>query len=914
SRTFAQLEARDRTEAPARPFDRSGSPREQVRTGLEREAHFSALFKSSNDAILVLKGDKIALINDQRISYCNTRAEELFGRARERIVGMPICRFLPRKQPDGADSREIILEKIDAASSGKPSVFELIHCRWDGTTFEAEVSLSGVEITGAHHIQVLIRDVSERKQVERVLRAERDFSTGVIDSAPVIICGIAPNGKTTFINPAGERITGYRSEELIGRDWWSIFYPGDEFRQVERLFKELDQGEVRDHEMTLTAKNGERRTIEWNTAYRKDVDGRLLEVVGFGNDVSGRKKAERALLQAKEAAESANRELREAVERAGRMTREAEMANAAKDEFLARMSHELRTPMNGVIGMTTLLLDMDLTPEQREFADVVKSSANTLLTVINDILDFAKINSGNLNLEVIDFDLRAMLEDVNDSLGFTAHTKGLEFYLEIAPGVPSHLKGDPGRFRQIITNLVGNAIKFTSEGEVILRALLTGEDEKYCRLRFEVADTGVGIPMDRKEFIFQAFTQADAAMNRRFGGIGLGLCIARQLVKMMGGAIGLKTVEGEGSTFWFSIELEKRPPVEAPPPAVDITGARILIVDDSKSNRRFLTDTANSWGCRCEHVPDARAAMRKLRNAVEEKDPFLALVVNMEISGAISSESLVMSIKGNPALRDLRVVMMSAMGGREDASQLKKIGVSAYLIKPVKQSIYHDCLVRVLGEEAVGPAPGEAAPAPGPSAPGKERAKPRILMADDSRTNRRVISSMLEKLGFHVAVARDGREAISALETTSYDLVLMDCLMPVMDGYEAAREIRDPGSSVLDHHIPIIAFSGSEKKSTLKKCIDAGMNGRVPKRVKMKELAAAVEKYLERPGEAPSRTRAPDPSAPGDADAAKETKTAAPAPLPPKKMAPDLSAPGVADAVKETKTTAPAPLHPPPNF
>jgi len=400
-------------------------------------------------------------------------------------------------------------------------------------------------------------EIAERKRAEDNLRGERDHSAKIIAGSPSLICGIAPDGSITFINPSGECITGYTAQELSGRDWWSTFYPGGEYQQVERLFHALQAGPVRDYEMMLTTKGGEKRMILWNSLTRWDESGKVVEVVGFGSDITDRKKAEKQAASHAEALAEANKELKLAIGRANQMASEAAVANAAKSEFLANVSHEIRTPMNGVIGMTLLLLDTELTEEQREYAQTVRASADALLGVIDDILDFSRIEAGKLRLEHIDFDLRATTDDVIHVLSLNALEKGLELACFIGPEVPSRLRGDPSRLRQILLNLGGNALKFTERGEVVIRAALEEETATQVTVRFTVTDTGIGIPQDKIDLLFQPFSQLDASTTRRYGGTGLGLKISKQLVTLMGGLIGVESKEGEGSAFWFSVTFDK---------------------------------------------------------------------------------------------------------------------------------------------------------------------------------------------------------------------------------------------------------------------------------------------------------------------------------------------------------------------
>ena len=684
---------------------------------------------------------------------------------------------------------------------------------------EEEVAKRTEEIT--RHREHLEDLVAERTTE---LQAERDYSARIISGCPVIICGISADGTTHFVNPAGSRITGYRADEIIGKNWWNIFYPGSEYDQVERLFHSLEAGDVVDYEMELTTKDGEKRTIAWNSLNRFDSSGRLVEVIGFGNDVTEMRKHEEDLREAKA---------------------EAERANAAKSEFLANMSHEIRTPMNGVIGMTALLLDTDLSLEQRKFAETIGKSADALLTLVNGILDFSKIEAGKLELQSVDFDLRVTLEDINDLLAPRAQSKGLEYVSVVHPEVPSLLRGDPGRLRQIAINLVGNAIKFTLEGKVNLRVTVESENETGVVLRFEVADTGIGIPEDRQHGLFNAFTQADASTTSRFGGTGLGLSISKRLVEMMGGSIGVESTEGVGSVFSFTAVFEKGPPQAAPhaAPTQEIGGARILVVDENAASRHHLSSLLDEWNWRHSEVRDAESALGAMRSAVTEGDPFRIAILDMHMAGT-NGEALGERIKDDPLLSETLLVMMTNFGSRGDVERLGRVGFSAYLRKPVKPSLLHECLLAVHGNTRSPSNAGGGRMVTRFTLAEDRRRSVRILLAEDNPTNQEVAVGVLRKLGYNVDLVENGRDAIRALGSTDYDLVLMDCQMPEMDGYEATREIRNPASTTRNHDIPVIAMTAAAARNERAKCIEAGMNDHLAKPVSPDALGRMVERWL----------------------------------------------------------------------
>ncbi|MCD6384669.1 PAS domain S-box protein [Candidatus Sumerlaeota bacterium] len=671
----------------------------------------------------------------------------------------------------------------------------------------------------------------KRKQAECALRESEEMFRSISDSAQDAIIMMDNEGNISYWNRAAEKIFGYTKEEVLGKELHILLAPQnyqEAYRRGFAKFRRTGEGTAvgKTRELKAVRKDGTEFPIELSVSGVK-LKGKWY-AIGILRDITERKKAELAVIEAKRAAEA---------------------AAEAKAKFLANMSHEIRTPMNGIIGMCGLLLDTDLDEEQREYAETIAKSANSLLSIINDILDFSKIEAGKLDIEIIEFDLRTTLEDLNDILAIRAQDKGLEYICMIDPEVPSLLEGDPGRLRQILTNLIGNAIKFTEKGEVKIYVTLEDENEEEATIRFAVTDTGVGIPKDKQEGLFEAFTQADASTKRRYGGTGLGLAISRQLVELMGGKIGVESEEGKGSTFWFILPFRKQPvrgesAEDSGEESIGtLEGVHILVVDDNATNRLVLMRLLESWHCRAEEAPDGETALAMLRTAIDKGDPFQIAILDMQMPG-MDGEELGQAIKQDEAFNDLVLMMMTSLGRRGDVSRVQELGFSAYLTKPVKQSQLYDCLITLVSKRpARRKSTAKSIITRHTLAEAKKR-KVRILIAEDNPTNQLVALRILGKLGYYADAVANGSEVLRALAKIPYDLVLMDVQMPVMDGFEATRRIRDPESDVLNHNIPIIAMTAHALKGDREKCLEAGMDDYVSKPVNPKELAEAIERML----------------------------------------------------------------------
>ncbi|MEG3767118.1 response regulator [Alteromonas sp. 14N.309.X.WAT.G.H12] len=660
---------------------------------------------------------------------------------------------------------------------------------------------------------------STTKQLNDEVALQTQRLSAVIDNIVDGIITINQRGIIESFNPAASKIFGYHESEVIGHNVKILMpepyhsehddYLGHHLRTDEKKLIGLERVVIGQR------KDGSTFPMELGVSELKINNAKHF--VGVTRDVTERQLAKDALNQARLS---------------------AEQANMAKSEFVANMSHEIRTPMNGVIGMTHLLLETPLSKEQQEFTSIIESSAKSLMTIINDILDFSKVEAGMLEIESIEFDMSRLLHEFGSSIAVKAEEKGLELICPATPVLHQWYKADPGRIRQILNNLVSNAIKFTEVGEVAVHYSVQQQTGSRTKVLIEVVDTGIGLAPEQQSRLFERFSQADGSTTRRYGGTGLGLAISKQLVELLGGEIGVKSEIGKGSTFWFTLDLENGQKPNVVQPETDLDGQKILVVDDNLTNRRLLGYLLTNWHVDHTLVPNAEQALERLMLAVEQKQPFTIAIIDMQMPD-MDGAQLGKMIKSTPELAHTHLMMLTSQGQRGDGRKFKEVGYSAYLTKPVDQFILRTSLMQVAGLLS-----DNAPLLTAYSANKKPQLNARALVVEDNIINQVVAQSLLDQFGIRSDVAANGQEALVALENLPYDLVLMDCQMPVMDGFEATRKIRAPDSKVLNSNITIVAMTANAMQGDKDKCLAVGMNDFISKPVESSKLQQILTQWL----------------------------------------------------------------------
>jgi len=780
------------------------------------KAFLERLFEDSPEAIAVVD-------NKSRILRVNNEFTRVFGYRADEAIGKSIDELLA--------PRELRYEAADATdkvAKGERVSFETLRQRKDGKLINVSVLGAPVKVAGEQiAVYAVYRDITERKRAEDEIEYQRNFLKSLIEYSPLGIVTVDKENRIIACNRAFENIFQYRESEILGRDLDELVAGKELIEEARGLTKKaIVYGESAKLVTKRRRKDGTYVDVEVFSVPVKS-GGNVIGQFGIYHDISEEKEMERKL-------EETNKKLKKAIKKANEMAQMAQLASKAKSEFLASMSHEIRTPMNAIIGMADLLSDTNLTEEQRDYTEIIKISADTLLGLINDILDLSKIEAGQLELDVSEFNLRELVETTSVTLAQRAHKKGIELLCRVRPEVPNYIRGDPMRLRQILTNLIGNAIKFTEEGEILVNVSVDSMANNEVILHFSVSDTGIGIPKEKQSEIFESFRQVDSSTTRKYGGTGLGLAISKRLVEKMGGKIWVESELGKGSDFHFTIRstVVEKPEGETIPQG--IKNLRVLVVDDNSTNCLILEEILSSWGFLPSIARDGASALKLIELSKQRGSLYQLILMDKKLPD-IDGYEIAARIKENREYRDVPIILLSSSVEKGDKNRAKEVGISKTLIKPVRRSKLYDVIIRTLvGGKRV-----------------KEfvknhiesslKGKPlRILLAEDNIINQKLFVRLLEKQGWSVEVANNGKEAVDMVFKNGFDLILMDIQMPEMDGFEATKIIREKEKET-GRHIPIVALTAHAFLEDKKMCLEAGMDAYTTKPIKIKALFRIIE-------------------------------------------------------------------------
>ncbi|MBN2420289.1 MAG: response regulator [Deltaproteobacteria bacterium] len=818
----------------------------------EKGELLESIFNAALVAICVTDKNRV-------VRQINPEFTRLFGYTEEEAVGKVIEDLI--RHEEGRDFSELIEKNM---KNGEGFDYETIRRTKDGKKIHVSCRLSPIFINSIPLAGVAFyTDITARKQAEddlnrahnelelkveqrtgqlkesetrfrnlfeqsmaaeKKLKLSEQLNRALVENTNFTLNLIDTDYNLLMANPISATRRNTKLEEMLGKKCYRVFEGRDSVCPHCIASKVINTGKPLRDEKTVDMPGIGLLEMEFQFFPVFGEDGKVTAFIESVRDITHSKRTSEELQKAKE---------------------EAVRANMAKSQFLANMSHEIRTPLNGVLGVLNLLLSTNPDNEQLDLIETGKRSADSLLTVINDVLDFSKIEAGELDLEILNFNLHSSIAEIMELPAMQAHNKGLEIIYEIHEDIPSLLKGDPGRLRQVILNLTGNAIKFTDNGEIFISVSLVNETDKDVMVKFEVKDTGIGIPEDKLDIVFESFRQTDASTTRLYGGTGLGLSISKRLAELMGGEIGVISKPGVGSTFWFTARFDKQFDVieKQPQPPSDIRGKRFLIVDDNYTNLVVLKGYIEAWGCFCDLANSGEIALSMLNAFASANTPFDAVITDMRMPGMNGME-LGRRIKSDPGLKDTTIIMLTSQGIRGDASIISKIGFAAYLTKPIGRSQLFDCIVKVLTDKTGTDHVKKAQIITKYTISEEKRKKIRILLVEDNIVNQKLALRFIEKFGFKADSAANGKEAIKALESFHYDIVLMDIQMPEMDGLEATKIIRDPQSNVLNHNIKIIAMTAHAMQGDKERCINAGMNDYTNKPINPQELLNAIERQI----------------------------------------------------------------------